>query len=85
MNEREREEHSRNGKQLAEVRCVVLDTGERVKSSHKVEPVHKFGQKVEASWARKFIIAVRGIIGWILQRAGKLTHRTALMTAKGQG
>ena len=51
---------------------VVLDKGERRNFSHKVAPVHKFGQKGEASWARKFIIAVRGLIGWIL--AGKNTY-----------
>ena len=48
------------GKQL--VKSVVeLDTGER-DVSHKVAPVHKFGQKDGAAWARKFFLTVRGLI-----------------------
>ena len=67
---KERAKRSRDGKQPVEC-AVVLDKGERY-FSHKVAPVHKFGQKVEASWARKFIIADRGII----QRSfrGRKTH-----------
>ena len=71
MKEREREERSRFGKQFDKV-VAEWDTYERVKASRKVAPVHKFGQKGEASWARKFIIAVRGLIGWVL--AGKKTY-----------
>ena len=67
---KERAKRSRDGKQPVECH-VVLDKGERY-FSHKVAPVPKFGQKGEASWARKFIIAVRGLIGWIL--AGKKTY-----------
>ena len=67
---KEREERPRNGKQL-DKSVVELDAGER-EISHKVTAVHKFGQKGETSWTRKFFLAVRGIIRWSF--SGKETH-----------
>ena len=70
---KERAERPRDGKQLTKS-VVELDAGER-KTNHKVVPVHKFGQKDEASLARKFFLTVRGIIRWCFSGRGNSRKR----------